>query len=440
MSVTQLENGDLDLGEGRVLRTDATPMVRIGAAIVAIGFGGFVLWASFAELKQAAIAPGVLVVESKRRAIQHLEGGMVGAIRAREGDFVAAGDVLLELSDVRAGSTRDQVAAQLVTVLAQRDRLLAEREQLGAPVFSVEGAGDPVAQSAIAAQVQLFQSRSAALAARDAVFTTQIRQIAEDKTAAEAILDANRRSLAIIADERQGLEELLRKGFTSRSRVLALRRQQAELEGKIAEQQARLGALAERRAEINEERRSTQLEFLNSVNDELQQAEQRVRELEASAASAEDVFSRVQIRAPQDGVIVGLNVSTIGQVISPGETLMEIVPQDDDLIVEALMKPEDIDVVRVGLPAQVRLTAYSFRMVPPLDGEVVYVSADRVTDERTNSSAYLVRVVLTAEVDKSVELLPGMSAETVIVTGQTTPMAYLLDPIAQTLTFGMTEN
>ncbi|WP_439580695.1 HlyD family type I secretion periplasmic adaptor subunit [Elioraea sp.] len=407
----------------------------LGIAVLAVLLGGFGSWAALAPLAEAAAGPGVITVEGNRRAVQHLEGGIIREILVRDGDRVAAGQVLMRLDDIQAG-------AQLVTLLAQRAALLAHDARLSAELASADriawppelagGAGDPRIADLLTGQTALFVSRQTAFASARAVLEARMEQLRAQIASAQSQIGSHDRQIALIRDEMRGVAELLRLGLERRPRLLALQRAEASLIGNrddlvsqiarseagLAETAAQLQAQADQRAaEISLEQRQ--------VRDRLVEIEERLRE-------ARDVATRREIVAPIAGTVLNLRFFTIGGVVRPGEPVLEIVPAEDRLIAEVLIQPTDIDVVRPGLQAEVRLPAFKQRLAPFLNGRVVFVSADAVFDERLRASMYRAHVTIDeAELSRldGVLLTPGMPVEVMILVGERTVWQYLTQPL-----------
>lgn len=244
---------------------------------------------------------------------------------------------------------------------------------------------------------------------------------------------AGTRSLKYLEEQVQMHQKLLLSGNTSKSRLLDLQRERSQLQGDVADLKARIGRSKRTIAEAKLELINADYTYAKTLGEEIQDLERKLNETREAMVNAQDVLTRVEIVAPQSGVVVGLNIVSENAIVPPGETLMELVPQEDELIVEALVKPEDIEALRVGLDTQVRLTAYSFRKTPPINGKLIHISADRISDQATGSSAYLARVSLNkAELKalESISLYPGMPAEVMILLEQQTPLEYLLNPLS----------
>jgi len=415
------------------------PVMLAGAAIVFLFFGVFGGWAALAPLKSAALAPGTVIVENNRKTIKHLEGGIVGKIFVADGDVVSAGQTLIQLDDTQAQVMKERLRGRLLSGKALEARLLAERDKRDDIEFPETLTGDKSATDevvdALNGQRSIFQTRRDSLIAQQRIFNRQIAQLHEEITGLRGQISSENTQLSLLSLEMKDVQTLVDKGLAKRSRLLSLQRGKAEIEGSRSRN---IAAIARAGQQISEtELRLSELETqrLNEVVEELGQVQTEVFDLEERIRSSEDVLQRTDIRAPLDGTIVGLQVHTTGGVIAPGEPLMNLVPSGANMIVEAQIDPGDIDVVHADLPAQVRLTAFNQRNLAPLDGRVITISADRLTDERTGAPYFLAQIALVGDLSKetAIALYPGMQAEVIIVTGERTMLEYIFRPIAQSL-------
>jgi HlyD family type I secretion membrane fusion protein len=400
-----------------------------------VGFGG---WAATAPIESAAIAPGTVSVESNRKTIQHLEGGIVREILVRDGDAVTAGQVLMRLDETQPGATLDILNARYDVAGAEFSRLAAERDGLKETIFPdwlTARRTDPAVATILENQRNIFAARRDAVTSQTAILQQRIAQLEEEIRGVEGRIAASARQSALIADELAGVRTLYEKGLMQKPRLLELERRAAEIDGTLASDRA---AIARARQQIGEARlriselRTTQV---NEAAARIGELQGELLDLTERIRAATDVRGRTEIRAPQDGTVVGLSVHTPGGVIAPGERLLDIVPSGDRLIVEARVDPQDIDIVRAGLEARVRFTAFTQRNLVPVPGTVSWVSADHIADERTGTAYFLARIAL-AEDDPALggnKLYPGMSAEVLIVTGSRTALEYMLQPLTDTL-------
>ena len=409
--------------------------VIAGFVIIILAFGGFGLWAAYAPLNSAAIAPGVISVDSKHKTVQHLEGGIIKQILVREGTPVIAGQLLVQLDDTQARSSLMRIKGQYHATLALEARLLAERDQLPEIKFSnelLEQKRDPEIDEILAGQLSLFKSREKTLESRIAILKQHIVQAKEEILGLNAQKAAEDKRLMLLADEIGSFKKMVDAGHLGKSPLRKLQREAAEAEVDRGEHVVRIARARQAISEASLQINQLQNDRLNEVIKELRQIQTENFDLEARMQAAEDVFKRLKVLAPQDGIVVAMKYHTAGGVVPPGGAILDIVPKDDKLVIEVRIQPEDIDVVNIGMAAQVRLTAYNLRTTPTVEGHIIYVSADRLEDAKTGQSYYKAYVEVDTEVLSSldgIKLYPGMPAEVMIETGERTALEYLLSPI-----------
>jgi HlyD family type I secretion membrane fusion protein len=415
--------------------TDEMPVVRLGLLIIALAFGGLLLWSFLAPIAKGIVAPGMIVVDSNRKVIQHLEGGIVSEILVRDGDHVKAGQVLLRLDQVTPQAQRDVLYGQFLTAKAQEARFAAERLGSKAITFPAELQGEGVDGRNVsirASEEEVFRSRREALDGQLSIYKQRIGQLEEQMKGMEAQVEANTRQIDLIDSELEGLQQLFEKGYASKTRLLQLQRERAELDGDrgnyVAEiARSRVG-IGEAQLQILQIHRA----FEEDVAKGMQEAKARIFDLQDRLTSANDVLYRREVRAPGDGIILNSRVHTVGGVVRAGDGLMELVPAKDELIVETHISPIDIDVVTVGMQAEVRFSSLAQRNMPTLMGEVITVAAD-VTIEQNGARYYVARVrVPEIEMEKldGQKLVPGMPADAMIKAGEHSIIDYLLMPLA----------
>jgi HlyD family secretion protein len=421
--------------------TDDPPVGRsllAGFVLTVVGFGGFCAWAALAPLSSAAMAPGTVTADTNRKTVQHLDGGVVGEILVRDGDHVEAGQVLMRLDDLETRSTVTLLEGQRRAYAAQEARLLAEQRRADRLVFPASLAnlrGDPDMAEILTGQERIFDSRRASLHGRITVTHQRIAQYEAQIGALEAQLASGRGQLELIREELVGVQELADKGLERKPRLLALKRQAVDLEGEQGEYANRIAQAREAIAESELEIIRMEADDQREVASDLRDVQMRMAEVKEKLSAAQVRQGRREVTAPEAGTVVHLRYFSTGAVVSPGGPILDLVPRDDRLVIEARVRPTDIDVVHVGLPARVIFNAFKMRTTPQLEGTVALVSADAMTDERTGVPYYTARIVVDAkELDKlgKRQLQPGMPAETMIVTGERTMLEYLLQPINDT--------
>ena len=416
----------------------------IGFSIIAIFCGSFYVWASSAPIEGAVLAPGVVNVDSNVRNVQHLEGGIVDEILVREGDQVEAGQVLIRLQNTVPSSSRNEIQAQYFESRAAEARLLAEQsgaEEITFPDELTSKFGDQAVRAAMEGQRGILKNRRDLLAERASITERIKNGLQSEISGLEGQIASSRQRVALISDELVDVEALLAQKLTNRPRLLQLQRDKAELEGQIASFQAAIGTAAQNIEQAELRFAELRAEMASEVNEQLQLARARAYEQGQQLNAAQDIVGRTEIRSPVAGIVTGLNVHTQGGVIAAGETLLDVVPVSDKLVVLATIDPLDIDQVVPGLPAQVWLAALNRRSEAPLAGTVVTVSPDRIIDQQTGAAYYSARVELGRDeaTRGSVPLQPGMSAEVAIRTGGRSVMDYISSPITRFLSRGMRE-
>lgn len=410
-----------------------------GYALILLLFGGAGVWATTTHIAGAVIAPGTIVVQSNVKKVQHPTGGVVAKIFVHDGDRVVAGQVLVRLDDTVARATVGVVRAQLDELKARQARLITERDEGGEISFPADLLGrqsETQLAATLAGERKLFESRSTAKLGQRSQLQQRVSQAREEIRGLEAQLVGKEQELALIDIELVGVNDLYKKNLVSISRLMQLQRDKARL---LGERGRYMAEIARARGKISEtELQIIQLDkdFRTEVLKDLRDAQGKISELTERLAAAQDQLKRIDIRAPQDGVVNQLNVHTVGGVIANGELLMEIVPRNDTLIIEAKVEPRDIDQVSTGADAVVRILAGEERANPDLTGKVTLVSADLKRERSAVGTAerayYVVRVSLSKEqVERLVDLrlVPGMPAEAFIQTYPRTPLQYLIKPL-----------
>jgi HlyD family secretion protein len=412
----------------------------IGFSMVAVFLGGVGGWATTTQLAGAVIAPGTIVVESNIKKVQHPTGGVVGEILVKEGAEVKDGDIVLRLDDTVTRSTLGVVRSQLDETLARETRLLAERDDADTLVFPAQltkRRDDPSVAMAVAGEEKLFESRRTSRAGQRSQLRERVAQLNEEVRGLSAQLEAKESELQLIATELTGVADLYKKNLVSISRFMQLQRDQTRLQGErgqfIADIARARGKISETELQIIQ----VDQDFRTEVLKDLRDAQGKIAELKERVTAAEDQLKRVDLRAPQSGIVHQLAVHTVGGVIGNGETIMQIVPRADELVVEAKVAPSDIDQVAVGAEAVIRVLAGNQRTTPVITGRLTRVSADLTREQQQNAvqpaqAYYTVRIVLPAQEVarlRDIHLLPGMPVEVFIQTHERSPLQYLLKPL-----------
>lgn len=428
---------------------DEKPVVRFGMLTLLIGFGGFLLWSGLAPLDEGVPGTGVVSVDSKRKTIQHLKGGIVDKIEVREGDKVKAGDVLVRLNDTDIKAQLDIVRGRYYTFKAAEGRLQAERNGQSALVFDGElkaaAAQDPRAAEAMQAQTKLFNARRQALVSELGTLDESIIGMQEQIAGLQSVESGKKTQIALLEKELKSMRELADEGFVPRNKLLELERVLADLSGTRGSD---LAQIARAKAAISE----IKLRKVQRIEDFRKDLEKEMAEVQREVASQRDQlyalgeeFARTLVKAPTDGYVVALEAHTVGGIIRPGDRIMDIVPEGDRLIIEAQLPVNLIDKVHVGQLANVHLQiVLAGGAQPRIEGKLIQVSADRLTDQRTGVPYYSARIQITPNGEATLtqnRIVPqaGMQADVVVVTGERTVLQYLMRPLISRLNLGMKE-
>ena len=436
---------DKDPMEG--LNDKVRPVSLIGLVIFIAFFVGLVGWAALAPLASAAFANGNVEIEGNRKTVQHKEGGVVKSLLVREGSEVQAGDPLIVLDDTQASSVHDLLREQYYAMLAQIARLEAEQADTGTVTFPkelmAEAAQRDDVRRIVDSQEQAFAARRTLLQNQVSTLEQRRKQLDEQIGGLEAQITSHKRQMQLLRDELKGTKELQQKGHAPMTRVRALERSLAALEGQVGEYRGKIAQIQESDAEI-------QMQIISLKRNRISEAAEKLAELRSQAftlneriVAAKDILDRSIIRAPASGRVLGLEIHTEGGVIAPGQPLMDIVPGQRNLVVKAALEPNAIDNVHVGMDAEVQFAAFDSRFTERIIGEIVDISADAKENKKVGALYYELRVVVPpdelAKLGKDVELAPGMPVTVKIVTGDRTALSYFTKPITRTFDKAFTE-
>lgn len=426
---------------------DAGRAARVGLWALGLGFGGFLLWAALAPLDEGVPAHGTVMVDTKRKTVQHLSGGIVKRVLVREGEIVQEGQPLIELDAATARANFESVRQRYLGLRAMQGRLVAEQTDADTITFHpdlVEAAADPLIQIQMDTQRQLFQSRRAALRATLQGIEESIRGQEALLQTYEGMLGPRRSQLALLQEELKNTRGLVAEGYAPRNRQLELERQVAEANAAIAELMGNTlraqRAIAELRQQAISRRQEYRKEVETGLGEVLREVQSDAEKLVAVRADLE----RTEIRAPASGQAIGLAVQTVGGVVQAGQKLMDIVPEDEPLLLEAKIEPHLIDKVRTGLKTDVRFNAFSHSPQLVVEGEIMSLSNDLLTEQvgGTQISYYLARIRITADgmqVLGKRRMQPGMPVEVIVKTGERSMLTYLLHPLIKRLAASMKE-
>jgi HlyD family secretion protein len=412
----------------------------IGLAVVVILAGGLGGWASTAQISGALIAPGAVVVDSNVKKVQHPTGGVVGEVRARDGMLVKAGDIVVRLDDTVTKASLAIVNKALNGLWARAARLEAEQQGLDKVTFPpmlTDRPDDPDVKNVMASESKLFEVRTTGRAGQKAQLRERVAQLNEEIVGLTAQETAKTKEIALVEKELVGVRSLYEQKLVQISRLTVLERDLARLAGERGQY---LASRAQAKGKITE----TELQIIqvdkdlvSEVSKDLRETNDKLGEFVERKVTAEDQLRRIDIRAPQDGMVLQSTVHTVGGVITAGDAIMMIVPQTDDLSVEAKVNPQDIDKLQIGQKTVLRLSAFNQRTTPELNGVVSRVSPDVTTDQRTGQSYYTIRVSMpleeVARLGENVKLIPGMPVEAFVQTGDRTMLSYLMKPLSDQL-------
>lgn len=405
-----------------------------GLAVVMLLAGGIGGWGATVPISGALIAPGQVVVESNVKKVQHPTGGVVGEVRVRDGDVVKAGDIVVRLDETVVRANLAIVNKTLYGLWARQARLEAEQrgdDKIKFPKALLDLADDPDARDVMTSETKLFEVRVNGRAGQKAQLRERVTQLNEEIEGLLAQERAKDKEIALVEKELVGVRQLYDQRLVQISRLTVLERDAARLNGERGQY---IAARAQSKGKITE----TELQIIqvdkdvvSEVSKDLRETTDKIGEFIERKVTAEDQLRRIDIRAPQAGMVMQSTVHTVGGVITAGDAIMMIVPQADDLSVEAKVNPQDIDKLQVGQKTMLRFSAFNQRTTPELEGKVSRVSADVTTDQRTGQSYYTIRVSMPAEEVARLgeaRLVPGMPVEAFVQTGDRTLLSYFLKP------------
>lgn len=396
-------------------------------------------WSAYAKLASAAVASGTISVESNRKTVQHLEGGIIRKILVREGQRVKAGDVLFRLDETKAKASASVVRQQLDALLAIAARLSAEQKgasKVAFPKELLDRKDDPHVRQVVGDQAKQFEQRRASIEGQKTLLRARVKQFETEIEGLKIERESTQKQLETIKEELKDLRNLYKKALVQKTRVLALERAESKLQGVIGRS---IVDTSKARNGINETRLQIQQldqKMQEEVAGALVETRAKIADMREKLRVALDVLKRLDVVSPRSGVIQNLKVFTAGAVIKPGDALLDVAPEDEKLIVQARVSPLDIDALKVGLKAEIRLPSFTARHMPIIFGTVRTVSRDSLTDEATKQPYYLAQVDViegTVPPDMRKRLVAGMPAEIVIPTGSRTVLDYIVEPLADRL-------
>lgn len=415
--------------------------IQICLAACLLGFGGFILWASFAELDEGVTASGQIVVEDNRKRVQHLEGGIISTLHVSEGDVVNKNDILVELAPLQSESARDELAQELAVQTANIIRLTTLREEVGeldfTPLEEIE-INPAIRQEIIDRQQALYDQQRTARAAELSVLESRRSALQSRKQDLTSQINATSRSLSTAREDLALRRELLEERLEVISNVNTAERQVTELEAEMSRLRGERNQATKSDQEIAYQMSEARARFQERIGEQLVEAQTQALAARERLLAQDDRLARTIVRAPQAGTVLNLAHSTLGGVVGAGETILEIVPSNDELIVNLRLNPTDRDAVQPGQIVEAQLSAYKSFKAPRLDGEVLGVSADLKQDEVSGTYYYEARVRLDAsEIAPDIQIIPGMPVDAFIASGnRRTFFDYVMEPIWTTIRRG----
>jgi HlyD family secretion protein len=432
MTMTRVE----DLGELRSIRLNL-----MGAAVLAfLLVGGIGVWASTTELSGAVIASGTIVVDSSIKKVQHLTGGIVARLLVRDGDKVSDGEIVVRLDDTVLRANLAIVTKGIADLTARKSRLESERDgadEIHWPAALLGRMDNPEVNHAVDGERKLFEFRRSARAGQKTQLRERIAQLKEEIRGQTALQEAKREEIELIKKELEGVQFLWDRNLVQLTRLTALSREAARLKGELAQS---ISATAQSRGKITEiEQQILQIDqdLSSEVARDLREVESKLGESVEKMVAAQDQLKRVDIRAPQGGIVHQLSVHTVGGVVAPSDPIMMIVPEADQLAVEAKIAPQDIDQLHLGQDAGLRFSAFNQRTTPEISGTISRISADVTADQRNGQNFFTVRVLIPPdEIQRlgEVRLVPGMPVEIFARTYDRTVLSYFIKPLRDQLT------
>lgn len=417
------------------LVTNDMPIRAIGMAVLISTVGVLGTWSYLAPIASSAAAPGFVTVKSHSKTVQHLDGGIVKELIAKDGDIVKEGDLLLVLDGTDIKAQAEILRGQQITLSAQLARLAAERDRLGSIVYpkDLQNLNDPRIVEARQGENQIFNARKTAHDGEVSVLNQRISQLSSRIQGLQGQKTSKQHLNSSYTEEARDLKELLAEGYADKQRLRDMERSMTSTTGEIASLSSEIASSEMQIGETRLQIMQIQKQFQEEVADKFGEIQAQLYDVNQRLTATIDKVNRIQIKSPAAGRVMGMSIYTVGGVISPGRPILDIVPQGEELVVEARVSPMDIDRVHVGLVAEVRFSAFKQAITPKTEGKLIGLSADKITDERTGQPYYTAKIELTPESYTKLgelELVPGMPADVLINTGERTVFEYLMQPIS----------
>ncbi len=411
-----------------------------GYLVLGCFIGLLLAWTFFVPLSSAAIAPGFISVDGYSKTIQHLEGGIIRELLVKDGDIVSAGQTIVKLDDTQAKAEYDSLNSQLILSTTRFARLTAEKKQIDQIIFPqwiLSSRSQPAIENAIFEQKASFSARQAEQREKISIIDGRINQLKNQFSQLKSSLVSQKKLLNIIREELKVNREFLKKGLVTRRDLFKLQNDEATTEIEIKEKQSQLAGIKQQTGQLHQQKKELIASRNTKISVQLQSDQEQIVKLTHQKSKVNDTLSRTVIKAPVSGTVVNMKTHTLGGVIAPGDIILEIVPAGQKLLISAHVEPKDRDIIRPGQLAEVRFTAFSQRALRPIKGKVNVISADRLTDQKTQLPYYLATIELTEDPVKvlnNTPIHPGMQATVMIITGERTAIEYLTKPLFRNFT------
>lgn len=439
-------SGDVTDVESLGPQTDTRSPIRLGFWVLIVGFGLFMLWAAYAPLDEGVSAPATVSVETRRKTIQHLQGGVIKQLKAREGQEVKQGDVLVVLDDAAVRATFEAIRQNYLSQRSLEARLVAEATDQRTITFHADlmAANDPVSQQLMTVQQQVMNSRRAAQGAELSAAEQSVTGYEAQIAGLKQMLESRRMQATLQSRQVADVKRLSEEGYAPRNQALQLEQQQAELKSSVADLETNIERTRSGIAELRLRIAQRKQEYLKEVTSQLADVRREVQANQERLAAISNELDRMVVKSPVDGQVVGLGLSAAGGVVTPGQRLMDIAPRGEGLLLDAKVPPTVIDRIKAGDMAEVRFNAFANSPTLVVHGKVVSLASDSINEQVGAGvvSYYLARVALTPEGLKALgdrAMQPGMQAEVLIKTGERSLLTYLLHPLTKRIASAMTE-
>lgn len=419
---------------------DDSKVIAFGWGILIVVFVIFGGWMAFAPLSSASVAIGKVSADSEKKSVQHFQGGTISKILIKEGDLVKKDQTLIILDVLQAKAELESYKRQYMDSMASFARLVAQRDDLNSIDFPLEVTDVNIIED----HKNIFYTTTKSLKDQKEISQQRVVQLQNQISGLKSLIDVRKNRIISLKEELKEWEVLYAQQLVDKIKIRDINREINSLEGEIASSNAEIAKLGEQINEIKTQQLLTEKEFRNQVLDQIVQVQNIISDLKSKISSLEDVFQKSEIKAPISGNVVGLSTTSEGAVIRPGDDILQIIPENSDLIVTAQVSITDIDKVQVGLLSDIRFSAFNLQQAHVIEGEVIHISADRFTDEATGEPYYEAKIKVTKKGEERLKeygfkLLPGMPAEVMINIGSRTPLSYFVKPFTDMISRGFNE-